>query len=569
LHNNALTKSVQSKGVKRMLRLRTIGEVPEETSRIAKASLPQGNRYIVLRDRVGVIYQDKQFADLFVWRGQPAESPGLLAMVTVMQFTEGLTDRQAAEAVGSRIDWKYMLGLEIDAPGLSHSVLSGFRDRLLGGGQEQLLLDGLVRHLDEQGWLKGRKRQRTDSTHVLAAIRELNRLEFVGETLRATLNDLAIVAPDWLGQQVEADWFERYGPRLENYRLPQTAAKRLALQQRIGQDGYRLLEAIYEPSAPVWLMEIPSVQVLRQVWVQQYYRQDDQVYIRTPKEYGLPPSRRLIQSPYDPEARHRTKRQTSWTGYAVHLTETCLPGQPHLITHCVTTPATTADSQVTQSIHQALATKGLLPEEHLVDTGYTEAELVLRSQKDHQLDLVGPLPANNSWQTKDDQAYDLACFAIDWERQQVTCPQGHQSVNWKPHLTAQGTPMIAVQFSRTACRTCDQRARCTKSETIPRGLTFRPQEQFQVLEAARQRQATQAFKDKYKQRAGIEGTVSQAVRVSDLRHTRYVGLAKTHLQHLATAAGINLARITAWLLEVPKAQTRTSRFMRLKPVFLT
>ncbi len=212
-----------------MLRPRTIWEIPEETARIAKASLPKGNRYLLLRDQVGVIYRDEQFADLFVWRGQPAEAPGLLAMVTIMQFAEGLTDRQAAEAVGSRIDWKYVLGLEIDAPALSHSILSEFRDRLLMGGQEQLLLDILVSHLDQQGWLKGRKRQRTDSTHVLAAVRDLNRLEFVGETLRAALNDLATVAPDWLRQQVGADWFDLYGSRFENYRLPQTEPKRLAL----------------------------------------------------------------------------------------------------------------------------------------------------------------------------------------------------------------------------------------------------------------------------------------------------------------------------------------------------
>ena len=181
-----------------MLRSRQIWDVPTETSRIAHNSLPKGNEYLTLRDNIGVIYQDETFAELFVWRGQPAESPGLLAMVTIMQFAEGLTDRQAAEAVGSRIDWKYVLGLAIDAPGLSHSVLNEFRGRLLEDSQEQLLFETLVDHLKEQGWFKGSRRQRTDSTHVLAAVRDLNRLEFVGETLRAALNDLATVVPEWL-----------------------------------------------------------------------------------------------------------------------------------------------------------------------------------------------------------------------------------------------------------------------------------------------------------------------------------------------------------------------------------
>jgi len=162
-----------------------------------------------------------------------------------------------------------VLGLENDAPAVSHSILSEFRDRLLGGGQAQLLLDILVSHVDQAGFLTGHKRQRPDSTHVLAVVRHLNRLEFVGETLRARLNDLATVAPDWLGQQVEADWFERSGPRLENYGLPQPEAKPLALHQRIGQDGYHLLTALYAPTAPTWLVEIPSLQVLGQVWLHQ------------------------------------------------------------------------------------------------------------------------------------------------------------------------------------------------------------------------------------------------------------------------------------------------------------
>ena len=311
------------------------------------------------------------------------------------------------------------------------------------------------------------------------------------------------------------------------------------------------------------------MQVLRQVWVQQYYRQDEQVAIRTKQDYGLPPNQLLIQSPYDPEARLRTKRQTQWNGYSVHLTETCDPDQPHLITHCETTPATTADGQMTATIHQALADKDLLPEEHLVDTAYVDAELILSSQQDYQLDLVGPVPPNPSWQTKDEQAYDLNCFLIDWDQQVVTCPQGHQSVSWQPHQTRQGTPMIAVKFSRTACGACAERSRCTKSNTTARGLSFRPKEQFLVLQAARQRQDTPAFKALYQQRAGVEGTISQAVRRCDLRRTRYIGLLKTRLQHLATAAAINLARLAAWLSDSPKVQRRQARFLALKPSFLS
>jgi transposase len=553
-----------------MLPARKVQDIPEETVRVAKASFPKGNRYIMFRDEMGVIYHDAAFADLFVWRGQPAESPGFLAMVTILQFAEGLSDRQAAEAVGSRIDWKYVLGLELTAPAIAHASLSKFRQRLIEGGQEQLLLDAMLNHLKERGWLKGVRRQRTDSTHVLAAIRDMNRLEFLGETLRAALNELASVAPDWLLEQVSADWFGVYGPRFENYRLPQERAERETFQVRIGQDGYHLLDAVYSQTAPGWLRELPSLQVLRQVWIQQYYREGDTVHIRTQKKFGLPPNRLMIQSPYDPEARNRTKRDTNWTGYTLHLTETCEAQHPNLITDCQTTPATVGDGQLTRAIHQALDHKGLLPDEHLVDTSYVDAELLLSSRGTYAVDLIGPVPPNPSWQLKDEQAYDLSWFAIDWDNQRVTCPQGKHSTRWQLRQTPEGTPMIDVKFRHADCSACPARARCTRSQGgRPRGLNFRPKEQYQMLQAARQRQETDAFKALYKKRAGIEGTISQAVQAFGLRRTRYVGLAKTHLQHLATAAAMNLTRLAAWLDRAPKAHTRQSRFLALQPSFVT
>lgn len=542
-------------------------DIPETTQRIAKASLPKGNRYLTFRDEIGVIYQDEAFSHLFARLGQPAESPGLLAMITVMQYAEGLTDRQAAEAVGTRIDWKYALGLEITATPISHSVLSEFRQRLLKGSSEQLLLDEMLKRLQTRGWLKARGKQRTDSTHVLGAIRQMNGLECVGETLRAALNQLADVAPDWLVQQVSQDWFELYGPRFENYRLPSQKNERGQLALRIGQDGRHLLKAIDSPTAPVWLRELPRVQILRQVWIQQYYDDGQRLHWRSQKEHGIPPHHLLICSPYDPEVRYRTKRQRGWTGYAVHLTESCDPDQPRFITHCDTTPATTDDAQRLPAIHQALADKQLLPQEHLVDSGYMAVDHLLSSQSDHQIELTGPLPPNPSWQAWDEQAYDLTCFTIDWDQQTVTCPQGHTDVGWRQRDTPAG-PMIDVRFSRTACTACPARHNCTRAKQGPRSLTFYPKLKQQALHQARLRQQTDPFKERYQLRAGIESAISQAVRSFGLRQARYIGQAKVHLQHLTTAAAINLTRIVAWLEDPILANTRASSFQALEPAFI-
>jgi transposase len=540
-------------------------DIPEETARVARDAFPKGNTYMTMRDELGPLFRDGDFVALFSPQGQAGESPAILAIVTVLQYMEGLTDRQAAEGVRSRIDWKYLLGLPLTDSGFHYSLLSPFRDRLLEGGKEALLLDRILKRLKERGLLKGKRQQRTDSTHVLAAVRNLNRLECVGETMRRVLDDLARVAPDWLLEQITPDWFDRYGKRFEAYRLPKEKVKQEALQVQIGQDGSHLLQAIYGEDSPSWLREIPSVGVMCRVWVQQYYTEGDQIRWRGNKE--LPPHKLLIVSPDDIEARNRTKRETNWTGYVVHLTETCSQATPNIITHVETTPATVTDGAVVDTIHQALADKDLLPEEHLADTAYVSVDNLLDAQQKHNVDIVGPVGGGGSWQAKAGKGFDVSCFAVDWENQTVTCPQGRQSQSWHIRHEKYGHEYIEARFDPADCQACPHRSDCTRSKRSVRTVTFKPQVEYEALQAARERQKTEVFKQKYKKRAGVEGTISQGTRTFDLRRSRYLGLAKTHLQHLATAAAMNLTRAVSWLEEEsgPKALPYRSPFAALAP----
>jgi len=543
------------------LRARNWFTIPDLTANTARRAFPKGNVYMTMRDELDIRYKDNDFTELFTSvQGRPAESPGMLALVTVMQYAEGLTDRQAAEAVRGRIDWKYALGLELDDAGFDFSVLSEFRDRVIAGGAEQQLLDDMLARFKELGLLKGGGRQRTDSTHVLAAVRKMNRLERVGETLRATLNVLAVAAPDWLREQVSADWYGRYGPRFEQYRLPKSKAKRKRLAETIGADGYHLLSAIEADDAPQWLSEVPAVKVLCQVWEQQYEIRNDQVRWRSEK--ASPPSKELVQSPYDPGARNRTKREVNWTGYAVHFTETCDAETPNVVTHVETTQATTTDVEMTDQIHRALKEKELLPSEHLVDTGYVSADHLVSSEQDYGLNLCGPVLPDTSWQARSQSGFDLACFAIDWEAQTVTCPQGQISCSWRVGKQ-KGQSVVRVCFDRQVCAQCAQRSQCTRAKHDARVLTFRTQAHHQALQNARQWQETSEFKERYKARAGIEGTISQGTRACGLRRARYIGLAKTRLQHIAIAAAMNLTRAVLWKSDIPKAQTRISHFATL------
>ncbi len=543
------------------LRPQAIPPVPEETARVARLILPNGNRYLLLRDELGAIYQDEQFQPGYPTLGQPAAAPWRLALVSVMQYMENYTDRQAAEAVRVRIDWKYAVSLELTDPGFDFSVLSEFRTRLVEAKQEETLLQSVLDLCQQRGWLKARGKQRTDSTHVLAAIRTINRLECVGETLRAALNSLAVVVPEWLREHVPAEWYDRYASRVEEYQLPKEATKRQALAEQIGADGWQLLAALTAADTPVWLREVPAVEILRRVWVQQYTSTDGKIAWRS--DANIPPASRLISSPYDPEAHMSIKRSTVWTGYKVHVTETCDEDSPHLLVHVETTPATTQDMDLTPRIHHALADKHLLPGEHVVDTGYVDGEHLVTSQTEHQIELLGPIAVASNWQMRAGHGFDVAHFRIAWQDQQVICPQGKLSRKWKPGRDRGGNEMIHVEFGRQDCLACPSRADCTQAANNPRQLTLRPQAVYEATHFARQRQTTQEFKERYAIRAGVEGTLSQGIRAFDLRQARYIGSAKTHLQHLIIATAINLARLLDWIRQRPRTITRTSRFAAL------
>lgn len=541
-----------------------IGPIPAETVRIAHAAFPKGTLCMRLRDTLGTIYTDDVFVDLFSSTGRPAEAPWRLALVSILQYIEDLSDRQAADAVRARIDWKYLLGLELTDSGFNFSILSDFRARLMAAQAHQRMFEHLVTQLSEGGWIKKRGIQRTDSTHVLAAVRRLNRLEFLGETLRAALNSVAQHAPEWLQGWVPHAWFEQYSRRVEAWRLPGAKHKQAQVMHQLGQDGLRLLTEIWRAPAPAHLRHLAHVEGLRRTWGQQcFWDEDGQLQVRAKDD--LPPAQLTIRSPYDHEAHYRHKRDLSWYGYKVHFSETCDDDVPHLITHVQTTDATDTDIEHTDAIHQALADRSLLPDTHLVDAGYVDAGVILASHQHYEIALIGPVSQNNQWQAQAAQGYDLAAFEINWQGKYAICPQGNQSVKWTEGKDQHGHPNIVIRFGLHTCRACPVRSQCTRSPRAPRILAVRQQSEHETLRAARARERSEQFRRLYAKRSGIEGTHAQPVRTMGVRRTRYLGLAKTAFQHLCTAAALNLLRLDAFLTEKKVAKTRISRFATLAP----
>jgi transposase len=553
----------------------SLGSIPEQTARVAHAAFPKGHPYLTLRDHLGTIFQDEDFAALFPAWGYPGLPPWRLALVTLRQFRENLADRQAAEAVRARIDWKYRLGLELTDSGFDFSVLSAFRDWLLAGSAEALLLDKLLERCRTMGLIKARGQQRTDSTPVLAAIRVMNRLELVAETLRAALNELATVAPAWLQGMAPLAWYERYGKRIEDTRLPQGQASRDAYAQMVGEEGFALLDALEAAATPEHLRTLPLLTTLRQTWQRHYERASGEETaqshparssVRFKRNQALPPAAEAIESPYDPEARYRQTCATQWTDSMGHVSETCEPTAPHLLTQVHTTTAAVYEAQRTAPIHQALRAKDLAPQEHFVDGASISADVLGASRDEHGITLRGPTRPIQGWQAHTDGAYDLSQFTVDWEQQQARCPQGKVSTVWREYVDREGQPYTIVRFGLQDCRPCQARPLCSRTQETGRRLHLPSQERFEALQAARAWYASEDGRQRYQCRAGVEGTLSQGVRAFGLRRSRYRGLEKTHLQHVATAAAINIDRLVAWLEERPRATTRTSRFAALAPV---
>ena len=545
------------------LQPRPIGRIPAETVRVAHAAFPRGTVVTRLRDEFAELYCDEDFAALYPRRGQPGLAPWRLALVTVLQFLEHLSDRQAADAVRSRIDWKYALGLKLDDPGFHFSVLTEFRGRLLAGNAEYLLLDKMLVHFKTRGLIKPRGRQRTDSTHVLGAVRDLHLLELVTETLRAALNELAAVAPRWLRSVAEPAWFDRYSRRAEDWRLPGgSKEKRAAYAQQVGLDGFAFLDALETEGAPETARDGPMVAALRLVWQTHFERRKDGPP-RWRDGVELPPVGERIQSPYDPEMHYSAKRGMEWSGYKVHVTETCDAKALHVITHVETRPAMEFDMSAMADIHAHLATREMLPREHFVDSAYVSADLLVSSQRDHGVSLQGPVRGH--WTSTSGQGYDLPNFKIDWARKQVTCPEGKVCVGWTQGVDEAGRPRIHVRFGRGDCGSCPAQSLCTQSKEKRRSIYFHPRPQYEALNKARRRMHEPAWKKRYRVRAGVEGTLSQGVRAFGMRRSRYVGLAKTALQQVLAAVGINVARTVAWLDGHTHAKTRISRFARLRP----
>lgn len=508
--------------------------MPKDLAAIGTKLLPPESPYRLIGDQLYEQYNEADFVDLYHPEGKPGISPVDLSFVTAFQFLEKLSDRQAIEALRLNLGWKYALHLSLDYDGFDFSVLSEFRDRVIAHKAEARVFEQVLAQFQAMGLIKSRGRQRTDSMAVLTKVRHLNRLERVVETLRLALQALLKEDPIWTRATVPATWEDRYGERCVAERLSE--AERKTLGTEVGRDGQWLLARLPAETTPEALRKLPAVQVLATVWKQQFQLVAGQVVFQESGHYD---GKTYIQTPHDPEARYSTKGEQSWVGDKLQVTETDDEDKPHLITDIAITSSVTADCEALGPIQERLEERDMLPEKQLGDKGYVNETTLVDSAK-KGIDLVGPVQNTYSPQARLPQGITLDQFIIDLKVGTATCP-ADKTVKAGPPESGR----LVFHFPQLVCAICPLRPRCCTGQG---GRTASVGLHYDVLQAARARQQTDAFKTEYRQhRGGIEGTLSALVRGHGARVGRYIGNAKRHLQALFTGIAMNLRRTARWL----------------------
>jgi transposase len=490
--------------------------------------------YKLVGDELFDQFPEADFRDLYSEEGKPAISPVILGFVTIFQYLEKYPDRQAAEAMRMRMDWKYALHLPLDYEGFDFSVLSEFRDRLLQHQAEGRIFDRLVAVFLAKGLIKKQGKQRTDSIAMLTKVRRLSRLELVVESLRLAVGAVLQAEREWGERVIPPSWEERYGERFVMQRHSREEWERY--DREIGSDGEWFLARVNSEGAPAELKRLPEVQVLQTVWTQQFREEAGKVVYQKGMSYD---GHTQIQTPHDPQARYSKKRTQEWVGGKVQATETDDEGYPHLITDIAGTCSSQTDYEALAVIQARLQKRQCLPAQQYVDSGYMSGPNLEHSQN-QGIDLIGPTPPVVSKQSKLPNGITTEQFIIDLPKGQATCPAGHSA---DPDYSWKGK--VRFHFPAEICLACALRPRCCTGKggrTLGVGLTY------PLLQQARQRQKTEAFKQDYHQhRSGVEGCLSALARGNGMRVSRYIGHPKRHLQALFSGSAANVKRAARWL----------------------
>jgi len=521
---------------------------------------PNTGRYFFFRETIlPQLEQYRQDLDKMYkpGKGRPPIDPVRMLGLTIIQYMEGVPDRQAEGNCLYDLRYKYALDLPADQGLCDYSSLCRFRQQLANEGLEDIGFSAVLKAMESEGYLNGKtKAQRTDSTHVLGVIKVMSDLECARETLRLALEALEKDVPVEFPELWEELW-ERYIENKPDYRLDKTGLKKR--YRRAGEDAYRLL-AWYETLGFAPDKEPKAVRLLRRFLSERFdVKEDGNTSESLKPEAGamaeadgiveevskLPVG--IMRNPHDPDAQRRTKdaeKKKRHDGYQAQVSETvqdepCEKGEPtpNVITSVLAQPASTSDSHSLSQVEQDRQSHGIAaPDTEYVDTGYVSSEELARFEEEGR-ELKGPAPKPRNLKER----FNVEDFEIDVENRQAICPQGHTNSQCsRLEEGATGRSSFRFEFSRKDCQDCPLKDKCLGSGQKHRTVTVG--ENHTHLQRRRKEQKTEEFKEDMKHRNGIEATISELVRGHGLRRTRYRGLKKTSLHCLMCGAACNIKR---------------------------
>lgn len=509
------------------------------------AARQKKNRIIAASDLLDEhSFEWEAFAELYSSLGQPSVPLRALLIVTILQHAYGFSDREAVDQLNSRLDWKYAARMGINDQAFDHSVLSEFRKRLLEKGLQDRLFNQILDVAERAGLLKAEK-QRTDSTRIVANVRELNRVDRIREAFRAALNEALDEHAPAFASECDPHWLANYDRKPYGFKLPKAAKERDKIIHQLGLDVSAFLKWSKQFS-------LSESEVLEEIFKQQMILVGGKWRLKDDDESETNGER--IATPHDPDARFGRKGEEGWLGYRTHFTETFTPSAPRLITNVLTVQAHVDDSETLAEIHEQLMKRRVAPLEHLVDAGYSNIEAIDWSEGMLGIRVIAPIKPDTGWQARENKGFAQDNFKIDFQRKVATCPAGARNTSWSVRKEDKA---ISIRFKASVCKACPFSEDCTKG-TQGRTLYVKEESLFRRLKQKREEQSHKEFAELYKARSGVEGTHSQAVRGAGFRVTPYAGLAKTALKAICVGAGLNLMRAASWLLGDKPAQTRLS-----------
>lgn len=459
-------------------------------------------------------FDDAAFGGLYQSGGRQPVSPRLLCGVMILQYMHRVSDRVAADNTVMRRDWRIALGLEPGYQAFHPTVLCYFRRRLLEHDRERAIFDTVWQRVQDLGLVRQHTKVRVDATHLIADVAVLSRGDMLREALRVVVCNLGMARPKVWRRLDFLSLRERYGTEcwLGGSRDTEGTLCDLA------RDGQRLLRLC----GPY---DVKGRAVLERMLAENFVFAGDEPTARPPAE--LPPDH--LVTPHEPDVEVGKEGAKLWNGDKVHVVETTVAGEPGFISDVVVTGPRVPDNILLPEVAQRVAFNTPAVDTVLADSGYAAAGNTAAAAE-LGLDLVSRPRVNNSR-----GFFPATDFDLDLARQVARCPQGHESLPWRRDAR------LRIKFPRGACRACPRRAECTNSPTEPRTLTLSPH--YEQLVADRARAGTAEHRKLYRQRAGIEATMSELVHRCGLRRSRYRGRRKRALHALLAATALNVRRL--------------------------